>query len=177
MFRRITWNGGDGAMENQPGAIGTTARAQANAAGDVREVAAPPKLLDQVRERLRLKHYSYRTEQSYVGWLRRFILFHGKRHPRELGAPEVTAFLTHLAVKSNVAAATQNQALAALLFLYKEVLGIELPWLDGIERAKKQPMGVAVSTHEERAFVRFKKTSTDSVPARWPGRGESCAGR
>lgn len=124
-------------MENQRGAIGTTARAQANAAGDVREVAAPPKLLDQVRERLRLKHYSYRTEQSYVGWLRRFILFHGKRHPRELGAPEVTAFFTHLAVKSNVAAATQNQALSALLFLYKEVLGIELPWLDGIERAKR----------------------------------------
>ena len=82
----------------------------------------PPKLLDRVRERIRFKHYSIRTEDSYVQWIRRFILFHGKRHPSEMGAVEVEAFLTHLAVEGNVAASTQNQARSALLFLYKEVL-------------------------------------------------------
>jgi hypothetical protein len=82
-----------------------------------------PKLLDRVRERIRLKHYSLRTEDSYVQWIRRFILFHGKRHPSEMGAPEVEAFLTHLAVAGNVAASTQNQARSALLFHYKEVPG------------------------------------------------------
>ncbi|RMG35712.1 MAG: hypothetical protein D6720_06565 [Gammaproteobacteria bacterium] len=76
-----------------------------------------PRLLDRVRERCRVKHYSIRTEQRYVDWIRRFILFHGKRHPSEKGAPEVEAFLTHLAVNRNVAPSTQNQALAALLFL------------------------------------------------------------
>ncbi len=85
------------------------------------------KLLQIVREALRTKHYSYRTEQSYVRWIRRYILFHGKRHPREMGAPEITAFLTHLAVQKKVAASTQNQALSALLFLYRDVLHIELP--------------------------------------------------
>ncbi|WP_097654022.1 integron integrase [Candidatus Chloroploca asiatica] len=82
----------------------------------------PPKLLDQVRAALRRKHYALRTEEAYVGWIRRFILFHGTRHPRELGATEVSAFLTHLAVEREVAASTQNQALSALLFLYREVL-------------------------------------------------------
>ena len=90
----------------------------------------PPKLLDQVRDRLRAKHYSIRTETQYFQWIKRFILFHGKRHPREMGAVEVEAFLTHLAVEGRVAAATQNQALSALLFLYREVLNIDLPWLD-----------------------------------------------
>lgn len=99
--------------------------------------SAPPKLLDQVRERLRLKHYSIRTEQQYVQWVRRFILFHDKRHPVEMGAAEVEAFLTHLAVEGKVAAATQNQALSALLFLYREVLEINLPWLDQVVRAKR----------------------------------------
>lgn len=79
-------------------------------------------MLDQVRERLRVKHYSYRTEEQYVPWIRRFILFHGKRHPCEMGAPEVEAFLTHLAVVGKVSASTQNQAKAAILFLYREVL-------------------------------------------------------
>ena len=91
-----------------------------------------PKLLDQVRDRIRVKHYSIRTETQYVQWVRRFILFHGKRHPRDPGTQEVEAFLTHLAVEGNVAAATQNQALSALLFLYREVLGIKLPWLDKV---------------------------------------------
>ena len=92
--------------------------------------ANSPKLLDVVRDRIRVKHYSIRTETQYVQWIRRFVLFHGKKHPRDMGAPEVEAFLTHLAVEGNVAAATQNQALSALLFLYREVLGIDLPWLD-----------------------------------------------
>jgi integron integrase len=84
------------------------------------------KLLDQLREVLRLKHYSYRTEEAYVNWVRRFILFHGKRHPAEMGAPEIQAFLAHLAVEGNVSASTQNQALSAILFLYREVLHKEI---------------------------------------------------
>ena len=98
--------------------------------------APQPTLLSVVRERLRVKHYSLRTGQSYVGWVRRYIRFHGRRHPREMGAAEVEAFLSSLAVDRKVSAATQNQALAALLFLYRDVLGIDLPWLDGITRAK-----------------------------------------
>ena len=94
-----------------------------------------PRLLDRMRERIRLKHYSIRTEYAYLDWVRRFILFHSKRHPAEMGAAEVEAFLTHLAVNRNVAASTQNQAKSALLFLYREVLRSELPWLDGIESA------------------------------------------
>ena len=98
--------------------------------------AAAPKLLDQVRARLRVKHYSLRTEGAYLGWIRRFILFHNKRHPREMGKLELEAFLSALAVEGKVAASTQNQALAACLFLYREVLGIDLPWLDNVTRAK-----------------------------------------
>jgi hypothetical protein len=82
----------------------------------------PKKLLDQVRDAIRLKHFSYRTEQTYVQWIRRYILFHDKRHPKDMGVPEIEAFLTHLAVKECVAATTQNQALSALIFLYKQVL-------------------------------------------------------
>lgn len=109
----------------------------------------PPKLLDQVRERIRVKHYSIRTETQYVQWIRRFILFHGKKHPRDMGAPELEAFLTNLAVAGNVAAATQNQALSALLFMYKEVLGIDLPWLDNVTRAKRPQRLPVVMTREE----------------------------
>jgi integron integrase len=109
----------------------------------------PPKLLDRVRERIRFKHYSIRTEDSYVQWIRRFILFHGKRHPSEMGAVEVEAFLTHLAVEGNVAASTQNQARSALLFLYKEVLGSELPWLNNVEQARKPRRLPVVLTEDE----------------------------
>lgn len=96
-----------------------------------------PKLLDQVRAQCRVKHYSLRTERSYAAWIRRYILFHGKRHPRDMGKKEVEAFLSHLAVERSVAASTQNQALGAILFLYRDVLGIELPWLDDVVRAKR----------------------------------------
>ncbi|WP_339414294.1 integron integrase [Pseudomonas sp. EA_35y_Pfl2_R5] len=96
-----------------------------------------PRLLDQVREQIRLKHYSIRTEYVYCEWVKRFIRFHSYRHPEEMGAAEVEAFLSDLAVRKNVSASTQNQALAALLFLYKQVLQLDLPWLGEVVRAKK----------------------------------------
>ena len=108
-----------------------------------------PRLLDRVHEAIRRRYFSRRTEQAYVHWIRRFIYFHGKRHPRDLGEAEVTAFLNDLAVKRGVAAGTQNQALSALLFLYKEVLGRELAWLDGLERAKRPPRLPTVLTRAE----------------------------
>ncbi|WP_353220643.1 integron integrase [Salinisphaera sp. S4-8] len=95
-----------------------------------------PKLLEQVRQRLRVGHYSLRTEQTYLPWIKRYILFHGKRHPREMGKAEIEAFLTHLAVERHVSAATQNQALNAILFLYRSVLEIDMPWMTDVVRAK-----------------------------------------
>lgn len=100
----------------------------------------PPRLLDQVRGKIRVKHYSLRTEQTYLQWTRRFILFHNKRHPKDMGAPEVEAFLSNLATEKNVAASTQSQALSALLFLYREVLSVELPWLDILTRANRHSL-------------------------------------
>jgi integron integrase len=99
--------------------------------------AKEPRLLDRVREVLRGMHYSYRTEKTYRYWIRHFILWSGKRHPRDMGAAEVTAFLNYLANERDVAAATQNQALSALLFLYGKVLEVKLPWLDELVRAKR----------------------------------------
>lgn len=109
----------------------------------------PPRLLDQVRDRLRVLHYSLRTERTYLDWIKRFILFHGKRHPRDMGGPEVQAFLSHLAVAQNVAANTQNLALSAILFLYRDVLDMELPWLQGVTRAKKPQRLPTVLTRRE----------------------------
>ncbi|MGB9670465.1 MAG: phage integrase N-terminal SAM-like domain-containing protein [Halothiobacillaceae bacterium] len=101
-----------------------------------------------------MKHYSIRTEGQYVHWIRRFILFHGKRHPRELGAREVEAFLSDLAVNGRVAASTQNQALSALLFLYREVLEADLPWLENLTRAKpSQRLPVVLTPVEVRAVL------------------------
>jgi len=96
----------------------------------------PARLLDRLREAIRIRHYSYRTEQAYVDWSRRFILFHGKRHPQKLGAREVTDFLSHLATDRHVAASTQSQARSALLFLYSQVLDVQLPWLDEVATAQ-----------------------------------------
>jgi site-specific recombinase XerD len=109
----------------------------------------PKKLLDQVREAIRLKHYSYRTEQNYVGWIRRYILFHDKRHPREMGSAEIEAFLTSLAVEGQVAASTQNQALSALLFLYRQVLHQELEQPIDAVRAKSPKYLPTVLTKDE----------------------------
>lgn len=95
------------------------------------------KLLDIARDTLRRKHLSYRTEQAYIYWMRKFILFHGRRHPLEMGEAEVSQFLTFLATKKVVSASTQNQAFSALLFLYRDVLKREFGWLENVERAKK----------------------------------------
>jgi site-specific recombinase XerD len=93
--------------------------------------------LDQVRAVICARHYSLRTEETYLRWIKRFILFHGKRHPREIGGQEVQQFLSYLAVEGRVAASTQNQALSAILFLYQQVLKQDIGWLDGIVRAKQ----------------------------------------
>ena len=115
--------------------------------------AAPPahrpRLLDQVRDAIRRRHYSYRTEETYAHWIKRFIFFHGKRHPAEMGEPEVTAFLNHLAREGGVASSTQNQALAAVLFLDREVLGRNLGWLEGLEWAKRPARVPTVLTVSE----------------------------
>src|SRR5216110_1043626 len=125
---------------------------------DVPSAGHKPKLLDQVRDVIRRKHYSIRTEQAYIDWIRRFILFHGKRHPAEMAEEEVAQFLTHLARDLNVAASTQNQALSALLFLYKEVLKQEIGWLDNVQRAKRPArLPVVLSPGEvRRIFAQMK---------------------
>jgi integron integrase len=118
-------------------------------------VPRPPRLLDRVREALRARHSSRRTEKAYVAWIRRYIVFHGKRHPAEIGAVEVTQFLSSLAVSGHVAASTQNQALSALLFLYRQVLQFEMPWLDHVVRAKRsERLPVVLTRDEVRAVIR-----------------------
>jgi integron integrase len=113
-----------------------------------------PKLLDQVRSAIRTRHYSRRTEKAYVAWVRRFVIFHRMRHPAEMGEAEVTEFLSSLAVHGKVSASTQNQALAALLFLYKQVLNQELEWMDGVVRAKMpQRLPVVLSREEVQAVL------------------------
>jgi integron integrase len=108
-----------------------------------------PKLLDRVRNEIRVRHMARSTEKAYVNWIRRFILFHGKRHPAEMGKDEVTAFLTHLAVVGDVTASTQNQAFSALLFLYREVLKEEFGWLNDVVRANREGHVPVVLTHNE----------------------------
>jgi integron integrase len=113
-----------------------------------------PRLLDELRERIRLRHYSLRTERAYSQWVKRFIRFHGMKHPRELGAPHITAFLSSLANRSNVAGSTQNQALAAVLFLYREVLQVELPLMDEIVRARRpKRLPTVLSSAEARSIL------------------------
>jgi site-specific recombinase XerD len=110
----------------------------------------PPRLLDQVRARCRRLNYSVRTERAYAGWIRRCVLANGRRHPRDLSSHDVETFLTDLAVHGNVAASTQNQALSALLFLYREVLGLELAWIQNVTRAKRpQRLPVVLSRAEK----------------------------
>jgi integrase len=138
------------------------------------------KLLDRVREAIRFKHYSLRTEQAYVDWIKRFILFHGKRHPESMGAEEVRTFLTDLAVNQNVAASTQNQAFSALLFLYRDVLKQDLPWIDNIERAKRPAKVPVVLTPEEARAIISKITRDLSINGTtslwlWPSRHGVCA--
>ena len=127
---------------------------------DNANAAQSPKLLEQVRSRLRVKHYSIRTERSYVDWIKRFIWFHGKRHPKEMGVLEMEAYLSHLAVQRNVSASTQNQAKSALLFLYKDVLCVDLPWLDNVGKAKvpqRLPV-VLTQTEAQQVMQQFEGT-------------------
>ena len=126
----------------------------------------PQKLLHQLRDAIRARHYSIRTEKCYVDWVRRFILFIDKRHPREMGAAEVAAFLTHLAVKRNVASSTQSQALAAILFLYTNVLGVELPWLQQVARAKQVQRRPVVPTREAVRRVLERMSGVAALVAR-----------
>lgn len=114
----------------------------------------PPKLLEQVSAKMRVKHYSLRTEKSYSDWIKRYIWHFDKTHPKDMGAAQVEAFLTHLAVDRNVSASTQNQAKSALLYLYKEVLGVELPWLDNVTQAKvPQRLPVVLTQAEVQAVL------------------------
>ena len=122
--------------------------------------AKPPRLLDQVRESLRARHYSPRTEKAYVAWIRRFIIFHGKRHPETLAEPEIGAFLSSLA-EADVSSSTQNQALAALLFLYQQVLQRELAWLGNLVHAKRPKHVPVVLSREE---VRLVLAQIDGIP-------------
>jgi integron integrase len=111
-------------------------------------------LFEVARERMRTRHMALRTEQTYLQWMRRFVKFHGRRHPRDLGPAEIEAFLTHLAVSAKVGASTQNQALQALLFLYRHVLGIELPWLDNVTRASRpKRLPIVLSAAEVRTVL------------------------
>lgn len=123
--------------------------------------AREPRLLDQVRDAIRRRHYSYRTEQSYLQWIRRYIYFHQKRHPREMGEPEIAAFLTNLAVQRQVSASTQNQALNALLFLYKHVLEMDVGLIHGVVRAKRPKRLPLVMTREEVQAVLCRLSGRD----------------
>jgi integron integrase len=115
----------------------------------------PKKLLDLVRDKIRFKHYSLSTENTYISWIKQFIIFNGKRHPTKMGAAEVEAFLTYLATERHVSSSTQNQALSAILFLYRDVLAVELPWLDGFERSKKpRRLPVVLTVLEVQALLR-----------------------
>jgi integron integrase len=129
------------------------------------EGGRPPRLLDQVRWAIRLRRYSRRTEDAYVNWIRRFILYHGKRHPAEMSDVEVTAFLSHLAVCRRVSASTQNQAMSAILFLYRVVLKQELPWMSGIARAKRPVRLPVVLTRAEVKQVFALLGATTRLPA------------
>jgi len=128
--------------------------ASANTMQHAAPAPQPPKLLDRMRIHLRTRHYSIRTETAYIDWVRRFILFHGKRHPQDMGAAEVEAFLSHLAVDRQVSGSTQNQVKSALLYLYKQVLQQELAWLDEVVQAKRpQRLPVVLTPTEVREVL------------------------
>jgi site-specific recombinase XerD len=124
-----------------------------------------PKLIDQIHSAIRVKNYSPRTEEAYWHWIKKFIFFHNKRHPNEMGEPEISAFLSHLAVKRKVTSSTQNQALSALLFLYKEVLKKPLEWINDIQRAKKPSRLPVVFTKEEAQAILRNLEGTKALMA------------
>jgi site-specific recombinase XerD len=127
--------------------------------------SAKPKILDQVRTTIRLRGMSYQTENAYTDWIKRFIIFHNKRHPKEMGAPEIRDFLAHLVNDRNVAPSTQNQALHALLFLYREVLQIELPVIGDLQPAKKGSRKPVVFTREEVQAILSQMEGTKKMMA------------
>jgi integron integrase len=124
-----------------------------------------PRLIPRIRAAIRARHYSYRTEEAYVGWIKRFIFFHGKKHPSALGPDEVNAFLTSLAVDGQVSASTQGQALAAILFLYRHVLQDPLPWLNDVVRAQRPARLPTVMTPEEVRLVLDRLSGTPKLIA------------
>lgn len=127
-------------------------------------IARPPRLLDRMRSSMRVRHYSLATERTYIGWVKRFIYFHQKRHPADMGAAEVEAFLSALATELEVSASTQNQAMHAILFLYRDVLGVTLPWLDGITRAKiNKRLPVVLTVAETQALLRRLPADTNGL--------------
>ncbi|NOQ89975.1 MAG: integron integrase [Gammaproteobacteria bacterium] len=125
-----------------------------------------PRLIDQTRNVMRLHHYSIRTEDVYIQWIKKFILFHNKRHPKEMGEKEIRSYLTHLAVDKHVAASTQNQALSAILFLYKRVLELELDWIDDVVRAKRPKYLPVVLTKSEVTSILNAMTGTNALVAK-----------
>ena len=147
---------GDEAKASRPRALSTEVpsalSAKVSGRGDEGE-ARPPKLLDQVRGTMRVAHYAIRTEEAYVDWIKRFILYHNKRHPNEMGVEEITEYLTHLAVVGKVAASTQNQALSALLFLYQHVLKIELPRIEAVRATAPVRLPMVLSVSEVRRLL------------------------
>lgn len=123
-------------------------------------VPAQPPLLERLRRQIRLLHYSIRTEEAYAQWVKRFILFHRKHHPKEMGSEEIRAYLTHLASDVQVSASTQNQAASALLFLYRQVLGVDLPYVEGVERAKRPARLPVVLTRGEARLLLSRMSGT-----------------
>src|SRR5438034_525100 len=118
-------------------------------------------LLDKVRDKIRTLHYNIRTEEAYINWIRQFIIFNGKRHPGEMGASEISSFLSYLATERHIAASTQNQALSALLFLYREVLDKPIDWIDDVERARKpQRLPVVFTKAEAKAVLSHLRGET-----------------
>jgi integron integrase len=147
-------------------------RTRKSSAPDGRGTTPPPRLLNLVRQAVRVRHYSIRTESAYVDWIRRYIIFHGKRHPSQLGAVEVTAFLTHLAVERNVSPATQGQAKSALLFLYRHVLELNMPWLDEVISTKeRRRLPVVLTTQEVRKLLLEVSGTTGLIIALLYGTG------
>jgi len=129
-------------------------------------MTSPPakKLLDQVRDKIRFKHYSLSTENTYISWIKQYIIFNGKRHPTEIGAAEVEAFLTDLATRRLVSSSTQNQALSAILFLYRDVLALELPWLDSFERSRKpRRLPVVLTPMEVQSLLREAESAPEPI--------------
>ena len=137
-------------------------------------MSAPPKLLDRVRDAIRTRHYSRRTEEAYVYWIRRYIVFHGKAHPSTMGAADIGAFLTWLAVRQHVSASTQNQALSALLFLYRDVLRIEMGAIEHVPRARTPERLPVVMSREEVTAVLQQLTGTMKLVVVLYGAGLGC---